>query len=141
VVRAVAVHLGAPHDLLRAQVERHHVGQAGTRHVQPAAVERGEGVVDVLVVPLAHEHVHPREVAAGGRVGCDLRQPLIQIGNDVDPGQPVVGVRVHHVGGALPVVAHHEHVAQAGARGARGRNRDKGQNEGQGGPEEGEVEP
>ena len=63
VVRAVAGDLRPPGDLAGRQVDPDHVGETRTRHVEVAAVVRGEGVVHVLVIALA-DQLPDREVVA-----------------------------------------------------------------------------
>src|SRR3712207_9322215 len=62
-------------------------------------------VADVVVVELRR------------RVGGDLGDPLLAVGDDVEALEPLERVRVDHVGGAGPVVADDEHVAGLRARG------------------------
>ena len=79
VVGAVAVHLLLGHDAAAlaggrlGEVDPHHVGQAGPRDREVAAVAGGEDVVDVLVVPLPDALLHrevERQPVRGRRGSC-----------------------------------------------------------------------
>ena len=96
---------------LRAQVDRHDVGEARPRDVQHAAVVGREHVVHELVVTLADRLANPEEVAVALRVGLDLLHPLLDVRDDVDPGDALELARLDDVGGAVPVVAHVEDAA------------------------------
>ncbi len=119
-VGAIAVDLRPPDDLLGLQVDRDDVGEARPREIDDATVRRGEAVVDVLVVPLADQLADQVEERGGDRVGVDLGDPLLGVGDDVDPFEPLERARVDQVGGAGPVVADDEDVALAALLGVDG---------------------
>ena len=111
VVGAIAVDLGPPADLAGLQADRDDVGEARTGEVDGAAVGRGEAVVDVLVMALADQRADAVVVELRRRVGRDLGDPLVAVGNDVEALEPLEAARVDQVRGAGPVVADDEHVA------------------------------
>ena len=119
VVGPVAVHLHPPADLARLEVDRHHVGEARSREEHDRPSRRGEAVVDVLVVPLADELADPSKKNRRW-VSLDLRDPLRASGIDIQALEALERVRVDHVGGARPVVAHHQDVAQRPLLGGHG---------------------
>jgi hypothetical protein len=65
-------------------------------------------------VALAHEQAVAGEEARRHRIGQDLRLALREVGDDVQPRQPLERVRVDDVRRAGPVVADDEDVARLG---------------------------
>ena len=85
-VGALAVDDEAPDDLAAGDVDRDHVGEARPRDDQQPAVVGRVHVVDELVVALADQLADREEVAEPDRVGGDLGHPLVDVGDDVEPG-------------------------------------------------------
>jgi hypothetical protein len=113
VIGPVALHREAPDDLARAHFDADHVGQARARDVDEAPVVGGEHVVGVLVVAFADQRADADEVAELARVERDLPEALLEVRDDVQPREPLEGVRVDDVRRAVPVVGDEQHGAGA----------------------------
>ena len=74
----------------------------------------GEHVVGVLVVALADQRAHGEEVAELARVQRLLGEPLLQVGDDVEPPELGERLRVDDVGRPVPVVGDEQHGLRAG---------------------------
>ncbi len=109
VVGAVALHLEAPGDLARRDLDPDDVGEARPRDVDEAPVVGGEHVVGVLVVALADQLAHGEEVAELARVQGLFGEPLLEVRDDVEP--PELGERlgIDDVRRAVPVVGDEQH--------------------------------
>ncbi len=114
----------APHDPARAEADRHDVVEARPRHVQRAPVGRGVQVVDHLVVALPDLGAHEDGEGRSSR-GEVLELARLEVGDDVDAANPLVGRHVQHVRGPVPVVADQQDGPGLG-RGA-GRHGERGQ--------------